>query len=48
MAIRYWNLPEDARLREVVEAVRADEAKHRDVNHGFADKLDAGDGRINA
>lgn len=41
MAIRYWNLPEDARLREVVEAVRADEAKHRDVNHSFADKLDA-------
>jgi ubiquinol oxidase len=42
MAIRYWNLPEDARLREVVEAVRADEAGHRDVNHDFADRLDAG------
>ena len=41
MAIRYWNLPEDTRLREVVEAVRADEAGHRDVNHEFADKLDA-------
>jgi ubiquinol oxidase len=40
MAIRYWNLPEDARLREVVEAVRADEAVHRDVNHDFADRLD--------
>lgn len=48
MAIRYWKLPEGARLREVVEAVRADEAKHRDVNHGLADRLDAGDGRINA
>jgi ubiquinol oxidase len=43
MAIRYWNLPEDARLREVIEAVRADEAGHRDVNHCFADKLDAGE-----
>jgi ubiquinol oxidase len=41
MAIRYWNLEEDARLREVVVAVRADEAGHRDVNHCFADKLDA-------
>jgi ubiquinol oxidase len=42
IAIRYWKLPEDARLREVVEAVRADEAGHRDVNHGFADQIDAG------
>jgi ubiquinol oxidase len=41
MAIRYWKLPEEARLREVIEAVRADEAGHRDVNHCFADKLDA-------
>jgi ubiquinol oxidase len=35
----YWQLPEGARLREVVLAVRADEAGHRDVNHGFADEL---------
>jgi len=48
IAIRYWKLPENARLREVVEAVRADEAGHRDVNHDFADRLDAGGGRINA
>lgn len=39
IAIRYWNLPADARLRDVVIAVRNDEAKHRDVNHGFADAL---------
>jgi len=39
LAIRYWNLPPDARLRDVVIAVRADEAKHRDVNHGFADAI---------
>jgi ubiquinol oxidase len=38
-AIDYWKLPATARLREVVEAVRLDEAKHRDVNHGFADEL---------
>jgi ubiquinol oxidase len=38
-AIAYWKLPPDARLRELVIAVRADEAGHRDVNHGFADQL---------
>ncbi len=35
----YWRLPADARLRDVVVVVRADEAGHRDVNHGFADEL---------
>lgn len=39
IAIDYWNLPQDARLREVVVAVRADEAGHRDTNHDFADQL---------
>ena len=39
IAIEYWRLPADARLRDVVLAVRADEAGHRDVNHGFADEL---------
>lgn len=39
IAKRYWNLPADATLRDVVEVVRADEAHHRDVNHGFADEL---------
>jgi len=39
IAIDYWNLAPDARLREVIIAVRADEAHHRDVNHAFADKL---------
>lgn len=40
IAINYWGLPEDARLRDVIIAVRADEAEHRDVNHEFADMLD--------
>lgn len=35
----YWGLPADATLRDVVLVVRADEAHHRDVNHGFADEL---------
>lgn len=41
IAIRYWNLAADARLRDVVIAVRADEAKHRDVNHTIADDIAA-------
>ncbi len=40
IAIDYWNLAEDATLRDVVIAVRADEAKHRDVNHQFANEYD--------
>ena len=39
IAIDYWKLSPDARLRDVVIAVRADEAGHRDVNHAFADEL---------
>ena len=43
IAIDYWNLPATARLRDVVIAVRQDEAGHRDRNHYFADALIAGD-----
>ena len=39
IAIDYWKLAPDARLSDVIVAVRADEAGHRDVNHGFADEL---------
>ncbi len=38
IAIKYWNLPPDARLQDVVKAVRTDEMRHRDVNHLMADK----------
>lgn len=40
IAIDYWQLDKDARLSDVIIAVRADEAEHRDVNHGFVDELD--------
>jgi ubiquinol oxidase len=40
IAKRDWNLPEGSTLRDVVLVVRADEAHHRDVNHGFANELD--------
>ncbi len=39
IAIDYWKLAPDARLRDVVLVIRDDEAGHRDVNHGFADTL---------
>ena len=39
IAIKYWNLSEDARLRDVIIATRADEIRHRDVNHKLADRL---------
>ena len=39
IAIDYWKLPPDARLHDLIIAVRADEIRHRDVNHEFADKL---------
>jgi len=39
IAIDYWKLGPDARLREVIVAVRADETHHRDVNHQFANDL---------
>ena len=42
IARHYWKLPDDATLRDVVLVVRADEAHHRDVNHGFATSWPAG------
>jgi len=39
LAIDYWDLGADATLRDVVIAVRADEAGHRDRNHEMADQL---------
>jgi ubiquinol oxidase len=39
IALRYWKMPADSSLRDVVLLVRADEAHHRDVNHGFSNEL---------
>lgn len=33
IAIDYWKLPANATMRDVIYAIRADEAEHRDVNH---------------
>ncbi|ETZ05017.1 MULTISPECIES: alternative oxidase [Holospora] len=37
LAIEYWNLLPNARLKEVIEVVIQDEIRHRDTNHRFAD-----------
>jgi len=39
IAKHYWKMPDTATLRDVILVVRADEAHHRDVNHGFASTL---------
>ncbi len=39
IAIDYWHLKEDARLSDVIIAVRNDEMNHRDVNHSFANQI---------
>ena len=39
IAIDYWKLAPDARLHDVIIAVRADEARHREVNHELADAV---------
>jgi ubiquinol oxidase len=48
IARHYWKLGPEARLRDVVLLVRADEAHHRDVNHSFAGTLsgNAAAGRV--
>ena len=33
IAIKYWELPNNAMMRDVILAIRADEAHHRIVNH---------------
>lgn len=38
VAIKYWELPEEATLIELLNVLIADTAKHRDRNHRIADK----------
>ena len=37
LAVSYWKLNQDATFRDLIVAIRADEAGHRLVNHTFAD-----------
>jgi len=42
VALQYWNLAPDARLADMVRAMREDEAIHRDIHHAFASALAEG------
>jgi len=42
IAKKYWNLAPDAKLRDVVLVVRADECMHRDINHIFSHRCKEG------
>jgi threonyl-tRNA synthetase len=35
VAVAYWGLPQGATMRDVVLAIRADEACHAHVNHTY-------------
>jgi len=48
IAIDYWNMAPDARLRDVVLVIRDDEAGHRNVNHEFANSIQKGDREVAA
>lgn len=37
IARTYWQLQDDATMRDVIEAIRADESHHRDVNHRLSE-----------
>lgn len=39
IALEYWNMPPESKLRDVVVIIRADEMDHRDVNHTMADYI---------
>ncbi|PSW22151.1 oxidase [Photobacterium sanctipauli] len=41
IAISYYKLPANAKLRDVILRIREDEAGHRDRNHGFADAYES-------
>lgn len=39
LAIQLWKLAENATMRDMVVAIRADEMRHRDNNHAIADQV---------
>jgi len=43
IAKEYWNLPQDAKMIDVLKVIRADEASHRFIHHTFANLDQSGD-----
>lgn len=41
----YWNMGDDATMYDLIQYIRADEAKHREVNHTFANLQQKGEDR---
>lgn len=41
----YWHLSDDATMYDLIQYIRADEAKHREVNHTFANLRQKGEDR---
>lgn len=39
LAIKYWKMPQDSTVKDLIYYVRADESKHREVNHTFGNLL---------
>ena len=39
IAIEYYGLSQDARLSDLIKAVREDEMHHSEVNHNYADNI---------
>ena len=39
IAYRFWDLPKDTRLVDLMYVIMGEEMKHRDVNHDFANQL---------
>ena len=48
IAINYWNLPLNSRLKDVIKVIRDDEAGHRDVNQSFADILNTKKNKVSS
>jgi len=45
IAINYYGLSKDAKLSDVIKAVREDERGHSHVNHEMADTLEVKNGK---
>uniref|UniRef100_A0A060T3E8 Alternative oxidase n=1 Tax=Blastobotrys adeninivorans TaxID=409370 RepID=A0A060T3E8_BLAAD len=43
IALKYWKMPEDSTLIDLLYYIRADECKHREVNHTFGNLKQNGD-----
>lgn len=43
IAVQYWQMRQGATMRDLLNYVRADEAKHREVNHTLANLAQVGD-----